>query len=263
MQIAVLGCGWLGLPLAIHLGKKHIVKGSTTTPGKCQQLQDKGITPYVLDLNTVSEESIMPFLSGTDVLVINIPPRITAENRLTYPEKMERLIPFVLQAGIKKVLFISSTSVYADDATIPVITPDTLPNPKTESGKQVLAAEQVLRIQDSFDTTVIRFAGLKGNGRHPVFHLAGKTGLANPLGPVNLIGLEHCIAVIEAVIEKGVWGNNFIVSESYHPTREEFYTAQAQKFNLPLPQFDKSNISTGKIIKGQDAIARYLGYDSL
>ena len=41
--ISLLGCGYLGFPLAIELIKKgYYVKGSTTTPTKLQQLKKTG-----------------------------------------------------------------------------------------------------------------------------------------------------------------------------------------------------------------------------
>jgi len=43
-QIAVLGCGWLGFPLAISLIEKgYLVKGSTTSESKLSDLKSKGI----------------------------------------------------------------------------------------------------------------------------------------------------------------------------------------------------------------------------
>jgi len=38
--ISILGCGWLGLPLAQHLIERSFtVNGSTTTADKCAQLK--------------------------------------------------------------------------------------------------------------------------------------------------------------------------------------------------------------------------------
>ncbi|WP_321539617.1 NAD(P)-binding domain-containing protein [Flavobacterium piscinae] len=46
-QISILGCGWLGMPLAKHLLQKgYSIKGSTTTETKLELLQNEGITPF-------------------------------------------------------------------------------------------------------------------------------------------------------------------------------------------------------------------------
>ena len=50
-QISILGCGWLGLPLAKHfISKNYEVKGSTTTQEKTQMLADNKISPYLIKL---------------------------------------------------------------------------------------------------------------------------------------------------------------------------------------------------------------------
>ena len=55
-QISILGCGWLGLPLAKSLLEKGFsVKGSTTTSEKIIVLENHGIAAYQIEL---SEQNI-------------------------------------------------------------------------------------------------------------------------------------------------------------------------------------------------------------
>ena len=43
-KISILGCGWLGLPLAKSLlKKKHELKTSTTSPEKMEKLENLGL----------------------------------------------------------------------------------------------------------------------------------------------------------------------------------------------------------------------------
>ena len=45
-KIAILGCGWLGLPLAKSLlSKGYKVKGSTTSESKLEILENAGVLP--------------------------------------------------------------------------------------------------------------------------------------------------------------------------------------------------------------------------
>jgi 3-hydroxyisobutyrate dehydrogenase-like beta-hydroxyacid dehydrogenase len=54
-QISILGCGWLGFPLAISLVQKgYVVKGSTTSLEKQDLFLKNGILPYAIQLNAVS-----------------------------------------------------------------------------------------------------------------------------------------------------------------------------------------------------------------
>ena len=52
LKIAIIGCGWLGLPLAKKLIKEiFIVKGSTTSKEKISVLKTEKIEPFLIDLN--------------------------------------------------------------------------------------------------------------------------------------------------------------------------------------------------------------------
>ena len=64
-QISILGCGWLGLPLAKKLiEKKYSVNGSTTSEKKLSILKDAGINPFLVTLDSESvSESITDFLA--------------------------------------------------------------------------------------------------------------------------------------------------------------------------------------------------------
>jgi len=251
MQISILGCGWLGLPLAERLVREgHMVKGSVTSSEKIEVLQAKGIRPFIVDLNEIEGDVLDDFLRDSEVLIIAIPPKVKQNTGLSYPEKLRVLLPSIANAGIKKVLFTSSTSVYADAPDIPVITEDTLPNPDTESGKQVLAAEQVLQSSTDFKTTILRLGGLIGGDRHPVYHLAGRAGIPNPYAPVNLADRDMIIEVIVQIIEVDIFGNVFLVVNPEHPTRKLYYTNEAKKHGLPLPKFSDAVTCVGKLVEG-------------
>lgn len=100
-------------------------------------------------------------------LIINIPPKLRGNSTENFVEKIKNLIPFIEKSGIKKVLFVSSTSVYSDEDK--VVTEETIPNPDTESGKQLFKCEKLLQENSHFETTILRFGGLIGEDRHPIY----------------------------------------------------------------------------------------------
>jgi len=260
MQISLLGCGWLGLPLAKLLaGQGYTIKGSTTSADKLAVLQSAGIQPFHIDLNNPDANVLHSFLEGSSVLIIAIPPKVKADSAISYPDKIKSLLPFIAKAGIDKVLFTSSTSVYADDESIPVITEETVANPDTESGRQVLAAEEVLR-DAAFKATITRLGGLMGPDRHPVVHLAGRQGLQNPEAPVNMASQHHILAIILKIIQRDAWGETFVITDLEHPTRQSFYSGEAKKRGLPLPEFETINAPKGKLVNGGAKIMRLLDY---
>jgi nucleoside-diphosphate-sugar epimerase len=260
-QISILGCGWLGFPLAKSLLQKEFrVYGSTTSVEKISLLENTGITPFLIELSDVTiEGEIASFLKNSEILIIDIPPKLRGNSSENFVGKIQNLIPFIENSSVKKVLFVSSTSVYSDDTN--TITENTIPNPDTESGIQLLEAEQLLQSNKNFQNTVIRFGGLIGEDRHPIQFLAGRTNLENPDGPINLIHQMDCIGIIEAIIQQDSKDNEtFNAVAPYHPTRKEYYTQKAIELNLPLPEFNESKPSVGKTILSEK-VALVLNYN--
>ncbi len=257
-QISILGCGWLGLPLAKKLIEEgHSVNGSTTSENKLSIFRDLGINPFLVILSEVEgalesesvSKTITDFLAKSEILIIDIPPKLRGSAasfptplEMTFVKKIENLIPFIEKSTVKKVLFVSSTSVYGDENG--VITEETEPNPDTESGKQLLLAEALLQNNRNFETTILRFGGLIGEDRQPVKFLAGKENLENADAPVNLIHQNDCIGVIQEIINQSKWNEVFNAVAPFHPTRSAYYTQKAIDLNLALPKFssEKSNI---------------------
>lgn len=258
-QISILGCGWLGLPLAEALiADGFSVKGSTTSENKMPLLEKVGIEPFLIALSENTPlGSISDFLENSSILIIDIPPKLRGTEKENFVSKIAYLIPFIKKSTIQNVLFVSSTSVYgnADD----IITEETPPKPDTESGKQLLEAEMLLQKNDSFKTTVLRFGGLIGDDRNPVKFLSGKQNIENPDAPINFIHQEDCIGIILQIIARNSWNQLYNGVSPFHPTRELYYTQKATELNLPLPKFDHSKTAVKRLISG-DKAANELGY---
>ncbi|MGB8374406.1 MAG: SDR family NAD(P)-dependent oxidoreductase [Salegentibacter sp.] len=253
MNIAILGCGWLGWPLGQSLVEKgHYVKGSTTTNNKMQKLREQQVTPYLMKVYAEGiQGDITSFLSEMEVLVINIPPGLRSNPEANFVGKIGRLIPYLEKSSVERVIFVSSTSVYADAEDFPVYTEEDSANGSSETAKQLIASEKTLAENKDFKTDILRFGGLIGPGRHPVNYLTHKSGIRNPKAPVNLIHLDDCIAIIEKIAEKEGPGEIFNAAYPKHPSKEEYYTHMAKERNLAVPEFDQNQPSLGKIISAE------------
>jgi nucleoside-diphosphate-sugar epimerase len=253
-KIAVLGCGWLGFPLAKMLIKNgNTVNGSTTTLDKIILFENEKINAFQI---IIGENEILggisDFLNKIEILIIDIPPKLRGvlnSNQREFVQKMENLIPYIEKSTVRKVLFASSTSVYYDNNS--TVTEASIAMPETEAGKQLLQVELLLKKNNHFKTTVLRFGGLVGENRHPIHFLAGQKGLENPQSPINLIHQEDCIAIILKIIKNEIWGETFNAVAPFHPSRAKFYTQKAIDLNLPLPEFDLFQNSIGKIVSSQ------------
>jgi nucleoside-diphosphate-sugar epimerase len=247
-QISILGCGWLGLPLAKSLLQNGFsIKGSTTSLEKMSPLQSAGITPFLLRLEEHQiSESIADFLADSQILIINIPPKLRGGSTENFVAKITTLLPFIENSTIEKVLFVSSTSVYGDDNDL--VTEDTPLNPDTEGGRQLAIAENVLHKNSQFQTTILRFGGLIGEDRNPVRFLSGRENIENPNAPINLIHQDDCIGIIEKIIALNSWNETYNAVAPFHPSRQEYYTQKATELNLALPKFAALNTIVGKTI---------------
>jgi len=253
-QISILGCGWLGFPLAKHLLQNgYSIKGSTTTESKLELLQKESISPFLISLkaNDIQRE-IADFLENSEILIINIPPGLRGNSEENFVAKMKNFIPFIEKSSVKKVIFVSSTSVYADKNQI--VTEETMPNPETESGKQLLISENLLLKNSNFQTTILRFCGLIGEDRHPIKFLVGRNNVENPEAPINLIHQFDCIEIIQKIIEKEVWNTVFNAVAPFHPTRKKYYTEKALELHLVPPQFNENQLSVGKMVSSEKLI---------
>lgn len=263
-QISILGCGWLGFPLAKALLENNFaVKGSTTSESKLAALKSFGIDLFLISLESKSiNGAIEDFLKGSETLIIDIPPQLRGKNtdttnEKTFVNKIKVLIPYLEKSTIQNVLFVSSTSVYGEVNA--VISEATQPQPNTESGKQLLEAEMLLQSNKNFQTTILRFGGLLGDDRNPITSLSGKQNLENPETPINFIHQQDCIGIILKIIATDSWNEIYNGVSPFHPTREEYYTQKATELNLPLPTFDHTKTSIMKVILS-DKIETILGY---
>lgn len=269
MKISILGCGWLGFPLAKKLIENgYEVKGSTTAESKLEILKSNGITPYLIEL---SEDKIIgnitEFLNDSNIILIDIPPGLRKESLAlygkTFVNKIKSLLPYIENSNIEKVIFISSTSVYGDSILIPTITEESILHPDTESGKQLVEVENIFRNNRNFDSIIIRFGGLIGEDRNPAKFLAGKTNIANPEAPINFIHQEDCIGIIVEMLKQHLdklsvtekhdklWNETYNAVAPNHPTRAAYYTQKAIELHLPKPEFNEKEPSVGKIVSNE------------
>jgi nucleoside-diphosphate-sugar epimerase len=252
--ISILGCGWYGMALGRDLVKKgYAVKGSTTSINKLPVLQANGIDPYLINFEVGTTLFDARFFD-CEILIISIPPKRNSLNLSNYPTKIAAIASAA--KDVKHILFISSSGVYQDgnfsvDETI-------VPDPASESGKVMFAAEEVLRKNPLFTATIIRFAGLIGPDRTLTKHLAGKEKIANGLAPINLIHLTDCIGLTEAIIEQRAFGKIYHGVTPHHPTRADFYIKNCLAHRMAKPDFI-NELLTWKIIESVN-VPRNLNY---
>lgn len=261
-KVSILGCGWLGFPLAKQLIEKGWqVKGSTTSKDKLKVLKGESINPFQIKLDEDNVEGdLYQFLEGSKLLIINIPPGLRSQPDADFILKLKPLLKAISESGIEKVLYISSTGVFQDHPSLPSFTEHYQFTKKEIDNSQLIQAEHLISDLSNIETTILRLGGLIGKERHPVQYLSGKENVKNPNSPVNLIHLENCILVISEIIQQNKFGSIFHGVEDVKISKEDYYQQKAKEFNIPIPEFDHSEVSAGKNIS-MEWTKRELGID--
>tara|TARA_R110002074_G_scaffold261478_4_gene433792 strand:+ start:2591 stop:3352 length:762 start_codon:yes stop_codon:yes gene_type:complete len=233
-KVSVLGCGWLGKPLAVSLLEEGFsIKGSTTSEIKIQELEALGIETYLVDI--IEFEEFDSFLQS-DILII----AITSKDI----DAFERLVEQIQTSTIQKVIFISSTSVYPVSNAIVSEETHTLKTPLAE-------IESLFKENTFFETTILRFAGLFGPGRHPGSWFKNGRTIPEPNGFVNMIHQEDCIEIIHEIIDQNCWNIILNACSNDHPTRSDFYINARKSLNFDAPIFEESTEIRYKIISSK------------
>lgn len=245
--VSILGCGWLGLPLAHYLkGKGYLVKGSRTSPEGAQQLIEQGIEGYAVSLGMGSIPGNQNFWQA-DILVVNFPP--PRQNPEQHVAGVQALIGELEKSPIKHVLFISSTSVYADING--VVTEDNNETPAKGSGNALRAAEALLMQQSFFTTTVLRPGGLLGYDRLPLTPASVAARVRNWDVPMNVIHRDDVLDIVHTIIEKQAWGEIFNACMDEHPARRAYYLAAAKAMGFEIEQPAISDTMPYKIVSSE------------
>lgn len=247
-SVSIVGLGWLGLPLARHL--KNLgweVKGSKRTHEGAEQMRLIRLESYPLELTPEinADPDDLTMLLSVDSLVINIPPSQYFFNPQHYVLGIQNLVNEALLQGVNHIIFISSTSVF------PEITgqfdESSIPQPNSEITKALIEVEQWLFQLDNIDCDIIRFGGLVGDDRHPVYSLAGKEVKAGN-SPVNLVHFDDCVRAIQLLLETPSHQRLYHVVAPEHPRKAEYYSIMAKKLGVEAPHFISSDDDPVRII---------------
>jgi nucleoside-diphosphate-sugar epimerase len=248
MQIALVGCGWLGMPLAINLQKSgHNIVATCRSEQKASELAKWGFETEKFELGDELTHDRLAKLFKARVLVLNIPVGRKSPTTEHFVPHMQALLKRAANSPIQNLIFISTTSVYENNSA--TVTEQSPLNPKTQSGQINLTVEALVKDNFAGSSTIIRAAGLVGKDRHPANYLAGKIGLLNPDNIVNLVHQDDVVCAIKTVIERNIWGHILHLCALEHPTRAQYYTWAAEKLGLSAPKFvEGTGVAIGKKI---------------
>ncbi len=249
MRVLIAGCGYVGTALGAELVKAgHEAWGMRRDAAAARQLEKVGIKPMVANLLRAEDLKNLP---AVDVLVFcQAPSRKSDEYRTTYYDGTKNLLSVLANGGvtrgvaptsIRKIILISSTSVYAakdgswvDETTDPMT--GSHADAESRENARVMLAQEELVLQSGRPAIVFRLAGIYGPGRNrvrPIFEGRLKPSLTDIY--MNRIHLQDIVRGIRLLLEKGSPGEIYLGSDDAPCTQREFYSWVFEKLSLPLP----------------------------
>lgn len=263
-KVAIIGLGWLGMPLAMSLAARGWqVTGSKTSLDGVEAARMCGIDGYLLRLDPelICEPDDLDALMNVDALVLTLPARRSGGGEDFYLQAVQEIVDSALAYRIPRIIFTSSTSVYGDASGS--VKENTPRNPVTASGRVLKELEDWLHNLPGTSVDILRLAGLVGPARHPGRFFAGKTA-PDPEQGVNLVHLEDVMAAIALLLQAPKGGHIYNICAPLHPPRKVFYPVMARQLGLEPPVFTASGgqVKSRKEVDGS-LICKELGFEYL
>lgn len=256
MNKLIVGCGYLGLRVARRwLAARHTVAAVTRDAQRAEKLQREGLHAIVGDVcrfrlpggtlvekkgtGTVSGNAVWPFMpSPTETVPVPFfstvlyavgYDRRSGQSRWDVYVNGLRNVLDALPAPPERIIFISSTGVYGEDAG-GWVDEDSPCNPTRESGRALLAAEQLLQNHALGSRAIIlRLAGIYGPGRMRSANLRDEeTGTDTAPSYLNLIHVDDAASVVLAAESRAVPPRTYVVSDGHPVERREFLACLAR-----------------------------------
>jgi nucleoside-diphosphate-sugar epimerase len=255
-RISILGCGWLGFPLAKRLqeiGITSSIKGSTTSASKLDAFGNAGIEGYLMDLKPETKLDVVAANSffETDVVVIAVPPRMSKNEPGTYPAQMQMVAEAIRNSPAKEIIFVSSTGIYPDLNRI--MEESDVDMPEKSALPDMVSAENIIAsLRPECTVTILRMSGLLGYNRIPGKYVKGQKNMVTGNIPVNYVHRDDAVGAIIAVLKQGVANDTFNIVTPQHPVRRDVYERSCAAFGWEAPTFrEPETMPDYKVISGE------------
>ena len=254
-SISIIGLGWIGLPLAEKLASEgYEVIGSTRKEEKASQLNRKGFSVVSFHLNPHPSGTGFNTLFQSDTLVIGFPPKSRSQSSEFYLQQVSFLKKLIDHSKVKKVLFISSTGIYPQEATKSEYDEEEALNKNNCGNDALLEAERIISEKRSYQLSIIRFGGLMGADRILGKYLEGKENV-DGTSQVNYIHQVDAVNLCHWVIEENLWEEIFNGVAPIHPTKKEILIKNSSDFGFEMPKsFAPKSEKAQRIISGEKVL---------
>lgn len=241
MRALIVGCGYVGLPLGAELARRgHTVYGLRRTADGAGELRAAGLTPLVGDVTQPDSLRALPGPFDWVVNTVSSSKGGADVYRAVYVEGTRNLLAWLAGGSVRKFIYTSSTSVYAQ-ADGSLVTEKSPAEPKSDTGRLLVETEHLLLEAargQNFPAVVLRVAGIYGPERGHLFQqfLRGEARLSGDGGRLlNMIHRDDVVNAAIAALEHGEAGRIYNVADDEPVSQLDFFRWLAAQLRKPLP----------------------------
>jgi len=241
VNIAIVGCGYLGIETASLWGKKGFhVTATTRTPERLKELSKVAQKSVILKGN--DEEEFVPLITNNEAILVTTAADSPEHYESAYLHTAQIFRHLALEMDLPRdLIYTSSTSVYGDHQGRWVDESGELFG-KGDQEKILIEAEKTyLSLEElGWNVCIFRLAEIYGPGREiskRVRSFSGKILPGTGDSYTNMVHRDDCAQAIFYSLRHHLTGV-FNLADDDHPTRRGLYDQVAQKFGLPKTKWD-------------------------
>lgn len=261
MKTLIVGCGYIGLPLALRLQREgDEIAAWVHSPSSAKALGKHHFQKIIA--GNVADDSLWKDLDAYDRVVhcASSGGGKAETYREVFLEGVRRMVQYQPQA---RRLLVSSTSVYGQNRG-EIVTEESAAEPATETGKILRETEEVVLGAGSI---VVRSSGIYGPQRGVLFAKL-RRGEAVIEGDgarwINQIHRDDLVSAIAFLLERGEPGRIYNASDDAPVTHLDYYAWCSQFLGVPLPPHGPVNLQRKRGVTNKrvaNAKLRALGWE--
>ncbi|MBD2529820.1 SDR family oxidoreductase [Nostoc flagelliforme FACHB-838] len=248
MNVAIIGCGYVGYKVAQYWQQKmnFVVSVTTTSPERVLALQSVSQKVVVTCGNDL--DSLKSVLQNQDVVLLSVAAKNREVYEETYLQTAQTLVSTLQQIkSVKQLIYTGSYSVYGDRNGV-WVDEETPLAPANLNAQILRKTEDVLlsASSENLRVCIFRLGGIYGTGRELLKIFSRYSGATNPGNGediTNWIHLDDIVGAIEFAREHRLQGIYNLVDDA-HLTSRDLLDSLFEKHKLPKVKWDTAVKST-------------------
>ncbi len=248
MNVAIIGCGYVGYKVAQYWQQKmdFVVSVTTTSPERVPALESVSQRVVVTRGNDL--DNLKSVLHNQDVVLLSVGARGGEVYEETYLQTAQSLVSSLQQIkSVKQLIYTGSYAVYGDRNGV-WVDEETPLAPANLNAQILRKTEDVLlsASSENLRVCIFRLGGIYGTGREllKIFsRYSGATRPGNGEDITNWIHLDDIVGAIEFARHRRLQGIYNLVDDA-HLTSRDLLEGLFEKHNLPKVKWDTSIKST-------------------